>query len=408
LLSVAHAQTIPQIRNLDAAPLVEEVRVAVRAQGGDLDRQHAHLVFAFSTSHFGDDAGHGEAMRRAAAQLARELLVPGDRYSVAAWEMEVWDWKGPLTVAGKDAAGRGAEVAAHFPTTHRTGSTGGHDTEQAIVDLDARVKQTAMAHRGAAVLVLLTNAEASMNATDRRAVGANDPAYLAAMENLVRRPARRISFEAERTGGRGDWVPRQMDALVIVPERFAGGAVAGGTRAALLGGATTGDQRPTTTSSDPRPDRGGFPLWPILGGLVAIAIGVAWALRGRGAAVGAGGGLKAMQVGDRRVGLDGVPDGHVWRLVGPRFTGGGPQDITVGRPEEQAPAVVLGQVTVRRGELSLEALGDQVVLVSDDGTEGRRFSLPRGQRTFTLRGQHVTNPALPPEHFEVRIPVVVE
>src|SRR5918992_469863 len=120
--AAAQAQTLPQIRGLDARPLVDEVRQAALAQGGDLERQQAHLVFAFSTSHFGSDAGHGEAMRQAAAQLARELLVPGDRYSVAAWEMALWDWKGPFEVRGGSRGDREREIAPHFPRAHRAGT----------------------------------------------------------------------------------------------------------------------------------------------------------------------------------------------------------------------------------------------------------------------------------------------
>jgi hypothetical protein len=82
--------------------------------------------------------------------------------------------------------------------------------------------------------------------------------------------------------------------------------------------------------------------------------------------------------------------------------------VTVGEASEGVPPVVLGQITYRKRQLLLEALGDQTTLVRDGTTEGTRFPLPPGRHDVLIRGQHLADPALPPSHFQVRVPIVVE
>jgi len=400
----AWGQVMPQIRGLDAGPLVAAVRQACEVQGADPERQLLHVVFAFSTSHFGSDAGHGEAMRQAAALVAREFLVPGDRYSVASWEMEVWDWQGPFDAPGGDREARAREVARHFPRTPRAGTTGGHDTEQAIVNLVDRTELLGAEPALGTALLLFTPSEASMNAADRRVIGGNDPAYQGAMRRWVRRPAARLNFEAERTGGRGDWVPRRMDVVVVVPSRMAGTAIRSGTRSSLReGGGARG------RGGEGARGRGGSPLAAILPVAIVLGILAFYFLRRRpGGVVVGSAGMKTLEVGDRRFVLEEASDGETWRLVGPRFSGLGARDVTVGEASEGVPPVLLGQIVYRKRQLVLEALGDQTTLVRDGTTEGTRFPLPPGRHDVLISGQHLAGPALPPFHFEVRVPITVE
>jgi hypothetical protein len=408
----ARAQSLPQIRGLDAGPLIAAVRQACEAQGGDPERQFYHFVFAFSTSHFGSDAGHGEAMRQAAAEVARDLLVPGDSYSVAAWEMEVWDLQGPFEVQRMDRESRGRVAQRSFPRTHQAGTTGGHDTEQTIVNLIDRVGLAGPEQALGTVLLLFTSSEASMNSADRRAIGGNNRAYQAAMGRWVRRPAVRLNFEAERTGGRGDWVPRRMDVVVVVPRQISGTAITRGTRSDLaeggVGAGAPGGAAPG--GGDAAPRRGsGVPWAAIIPALLMAALVAVWLLRRRtgGALVGSSG-MKTLAVGDRRFVLEEASDGETWRLVGPRFPGPGPRDASVGEAGEGVPPVVLGQITYRKGQLLLEALGDQTTLVRNGTEEGSRFPLPPGRHDVLIRGQHLADPALPPSHFQVRVPIEIE
>jgi hypothetical protein len=400
--AAARGQTLPQIRGLDARPLVAAVRQACQAQGADPERELFHVVFSFSTSHFGGDAGHGEAMRQAAAQVARDFLVTGDRYSAAAWEMEVWDWQGPFDVSAGDSEARARDVARHFPRTHRAGTTGGHDTEHAIVNMVDRAELLGAEPALGTILLLFTNNEASMNAVDRRAVGANDPAYQAAMRRWVRRPATRLNFEAERRGGSGDWVARQMDVVVVAPRQMSGTAIRSGTRASLAAGARG-------QGGDGAGRRRGAPWAAIFPVAVVLAILAFYLLRRRPVGAVAGGvGMKTLEVGDRRFVLEEASDGETWRLVGPRFPVLGARDVTVGEASEGVPPVVLGQVVYRKRQLLLEALGDQTTLVRDGTAEGTRFPLPPGRHDVLIRGQHLADPALPPSHFQVRVPIAVE
>lgn len=71
----------------EAERLSSAIAEAVTAAGGDLDRQHVHLVFAFSTGHFAKDPRMAEAARVVASDVAEQTVVNGDRLSAYAWEI---------------------------------------------------------------------------------------------------------------------------------------------------------------------------------------------------------------------------------------------------------------------------------------------------------------------------------
>lgn len=67
----------------DAARILESaIRSAVSEAGGDLEKQHVHLVLAFSTGHFNKDPLGAQAARQIAWLVVKDLLAAGDYVSL--------------------------------------------------------------------------------------------------------------------------------------------------------------------------------------------------------------------------------------------------------------------------------------------------------------------------------------
>lgn len=273
--SLLVAQTTRQDRLDDtsieeaARTLQNAIRSAVSQAGGDLERQHIHLVLAFSTGHFNKDPLGAQAARQIAWLVVRDLLVEGDRVSCFAWEMSLWDH-----LQGKDATlivpGSSPEqkqpINDLFPTTVQDGSQGGHDTERAIVEITGRLGDARDA-----VIVLLTNDAQSVAPKGQQTLGADNPAYQQVLQTWQRLPqvsksgaSLVLPFKVIRVDG--STAERKLDIVMVAPARFLATTIASQSRSADL-------QRPAGNRTLPvhlgKPKR--IWLWTVLL-LVAAAI----------------------------------------------------------------------------------------------------------------------------------------
>lgn len=252
------AQTARQDR-LDEASIEEAARTlqnaihsAVSQAGGDLERQHVHLVLAFSTGHFNKDPLGAQAARQIAWMVVKDLLVAGDRVSVFAWEMNLWDHlqgkENSLVLGGSDEASK-TPVQDLFPNTVQDGSEGGHDTERAIVEVtrglgDARD----------AVIVLITNDAQSVAPKGQQTIGADNPEYQQVLQTWQRLPQvneRGASVELPFLvlKATGDTQPRRLDALILVPRWYDAASLGQASRTQLLTSTVAGGQDDESTTS---------------------------------------------------------------------------------------------------------------------------------------------------------------
>jgi hypothetical protein len=208
-----------------ASNLWETISQAVSQVGGDLERQHLHLVLAFSTGHFNKDPMAAQAAKQVAWHVVREYLIAGDRVSCYAWEMDLWEHLPPgqqYTVTLTDSSDEGKKfIQDLFPQTVQDGSLGGHDTERAIVQIVRRLGDARDA-----VTVLLTNDAQSVAPRGMQTIGTDNPAYRQVLQNWTRLP------QVSKSGAslvlpykvfRADGVTlgRRLDVVLVVPNRFA-------------------------------------------------------------------------------------------------------------------------------------------------------------------------------------------
>lgn len=203
------------------------IAAGVAENGGDLETQHVHWVFAFSTGHFSGEPLRAQAARETALELLRRFAVPGDTVSAYAFEMDLWSHPGislnPITLQAGGAAGLDAAARA-FPLTAQAGSVGGHDTERSLVSIG---NQLSGAHD--VVLVVFTNRAASVT-TDQVArplLGENSQPYRAFLAQMWRAPAANrsgASYEAVYDVQRSDGgtVQNTLDVVVAISRQFEG------------------------------------------------------------------------------------------------------------------------------------------------------------------------------------------
>lgn len=216
----------------DAARILESaIRSAVSQAGGDLEKQHVHLVLAFSTGHFNKDPLGAQAARQIAWLVVKDLLVAGDRVSVFAWEMNLWDHlqgkDNSLVLSGSDEKSK-QPVQDLFPNTVQDGSQGGHDTERAIVEITRRLGDARDA-----VIVLITNDAQSVAPKGLQTIGADNPEYQQVLQTWQRLPqvnergaSVELAFTVQR--GSGDKLRRRLDAVIVVSQPFLSGPKVGG------------------------------------------------------------------------------------------------------------------------------------------------------------------------------------
>jgi hypothetical protein len=208
-----------------ASNLWQTISQAVSQAGGDLERQHLHLVLAFSTGHFNKDPMAAQAAKQVAWHVVREYLIAGDRVSCYAWEMDLWEHLPPgqqYTVTLTDSSDEGKKfIQDLFPQTVQDGSLGGHDTEKAIVQIVRRLGDARDA-----VIVLLTNDAQSVAPRGMQTIGTDNPEYRQVLQNWTRLP------QVSKSGAslvlpykvfRADGVTlgRRLDVVLVVPNRFA-------------------------------------------------------------------------------------------------------------------------------------------------------------------------------------------
>ncbi|HCE00987.1 MAG TPA: hypothetical protein DER07_08080 [Armatimonadetes bacterium] len=107
----------------------------LRAAGFSAERGRVHWRLALSTGHFGVDPTLAAAMREEALSLLGRFGSEGDKVSVAAFEMEVWNRKGPIQLK---APGWEAAVEGLLPDTPKAGSRGGRDVYRALREIADR------------------------------------------------------------------------------------------------------------------------------------------------------------------------------------------------------------------------------------------------------------------------------
>lgn len=350
----------PQVIMQQAQALDAAIQQAVAQAGGQLSNQHLHLVFAFSTGHFARDPLLAEAARAVATQVSLDELVPGDQVSAYAYEMNLWDQKGaslnPLTVPN-DLTTLRANLQDLWPRSPQAGSSGGHDTEQAITSLAQKLS----AERDV-VMVLLSNSAASV-AGDRsqRIIGENAAAYRAALTDWSRvRTNTTTGASSTLTFAHAGSQPRTIDVVLVTPKQF-GGAALDKPRAELLR---------TRAAQPPSPARPGLPWWVwVVGGavLLALALLLVRARNSRGLpsedrAVPAPSPRPgrarvkgwALQVGGRQLPLQTVGQGEaVCTLCGPGYPTGTQTEQYVLLTDATLPPEKLLTITLERGGLKL-------------------------------------------------------
>lgn len=216
----------------------------VAEAGGNVREDAIHLAVGFSTGHFGLDPLHAEGCRLIARRLADQLLWPGDRFSVFAWEFGIWDHR-PGNNWGIRVDGTGEDVIRDFndilPRTPSSESVGGHDTELTIVQAVDRLGDRNV------VLVLLTNSVASVRGrAEQSLLGENDRSFVDRMGRLLRAPSVNragaslvLTFRIELPDGRV--TDRTAEALVLVSKPFVGSRLS-----------TTRPDQVTRSSAEPK------------------------------------------------------------------------------------------------------------------------------------------------------------
>lgn len=236
-LGMVIAQTVEERGRVDestAAQAADElyavVREAIAAAGGDLERQTVHLAVGFSTGHFGTDPLQAEGTRLTARFLADRLLVPGDRVSIFAWELGIWEHT-PQNTWGISVEDLSTSVVQQItdalPLSAAKNSSGGHDTELTIVQALDRLSS-----ENNVVLVLLTNSVASVKGHgDQVLIGQNDPRFQDWLSRVYRAPAVNragassvLTYRVELPDGRN--VNRTAEAIVLVSNPFKGSQLA--------------------------------------------------------------------------------------------------------------------------------------------------------------------------------------
>ncbi|PTA68625.1 hypothetical protein C8263_07295 [Deinococcus arcticus] len=359
LLSAASAQATKGKTELDRSSLtagvdrlVGTVQEAVTASGGDLERQQAHWVFAFSTGHYKADPLGAQAAREVATQFVQRMAVTGDQVTARAWEMTTWEYRNPTALTlklGNDLAADKARVTNLWPTTPAVGSAGGHDTEQAAVELTQ-----VFANDAGTVLILLTNTAASVGAGGSKLLGTNAPAYQGLLDRWTRvdgtQDGATLNLPYVVTSPNGD-VQGQMQAVVFVPKTFTSAQLTASTRSVQL---------QDKAAAKPSGQKGASVV-PLLALLVLGGAGfAAWKLFASG-----GGGRGSVRIAETTFALRDLPKGKPFCvLAGPGYSG--EDDIAV-VPVQGFPSARIADISWDGKALKVRGVHDDVKLNSVSG-----------------------------------------
>ena len=382
----------PQSIAQSSASLRARIVQAISDAGGDADRQQLHLVLGFSTGHFARDPLCAEAARGIGRQLLRNLLIRNDRLSVYAWEMHTWDYphEGDTTVTvSSDAPAVKERLPGLFPLTPQTGSQGGHDTEQALLEIANKVQG-----EHDAVVVLLTNNAASVAPPHGRVIGADNPAYRAMLADW-----RRLA-QADQTGATvvlpytvllAGQRPRlhTLDAVMLLPRSFSGVAISPATRTLRLQDALRVIPPPT------------FPwgvVMTLLLALLAIAAVLAIVLphlRGRGG--------QLLLIAGQRFDLASLSEGEeICHLAGVKYPSANERTVEIAGVEG-LPPLRLARLLKSRGRVRVQ--GDFLKMHALDGAviSGACVLTPGERHRLTFRGECAPDPAMPPRQVRVEV-----
>ncbi|OLV18460.1 hypothetical protein [Deinococcus marmoris] len=360
--------------SLDAGvtQLVARINDAVTASGGDLERQRADWVVAFSTGHYKSDPLGAQAAREVATQLIQRRAVSGDKVTARAWEMNVWEYRNPqgLTVQiGTDSAGDKSRIENLWPTTPAVGSIGGHDTEQAAVTLTQELSGDS-----SAVLILLTNTAASVGTAGTRLLGTNAPEYQNMLSSWNRVEGSQdgatlnLPYVVSTPSGE---VQGQMQAVVFIPKTFTASPLAGGTRTEQLAA-------PAASTPAQRSGGGGTAIFIILGLLALGAAAYFLLFRGKGGS-GGGGGRGTLRVGDSDFSLSGLPRNKPFCIIaGPGYAS--ESEVAV-IPVQGLPAAPIAELTRVGKDIRVRAVHEDIRLSSVGGkvTVGDSATVPLRQ-----------------------------
>ena len=174
-------QDYTRITQVPRAEMDAWLRQEVETSSGDWDKGRYHFYIGFSTGHFGQDPVHAIAMRRVAFSLMNNSLAVGDRVTPIAWEMTTWN-VGPAVRLTEDPATR-MEFVNDVPYAPHAGSQGGHDIERVLYE--TVTKAIPANERSSAVVLLLTNSNASQSPTGEKAslFGADNPQLAEALQS---------------------------------------------------------------------------------------------------------------------------------------------------------------------------------------------------------------------------------
>ena len=373
----AAAATIPQGKpELDrssvtasADKLVQAVRQAVTASGGDLERQNADFVLAFSTGHYKTDPLGAQAARELATQFVNRVAVTGDRVSARAWELGLWPYRndqGASIQIGTDAAGDKLRAADLWPTTPAVGSIGGHDTERAAVELAGQFPDSVGAVASGAgavpkstgtVLILLTNSAASVGSAGAKLMGTNAPEYQALLQQWNRvsgtQDGATLSLPYVVKSPSGN-VQGDMEAVVFLPKTFTAAALAIPTRSERL-------KQPLAAPATSRGGTSAVPL--VLLGL--LALGGLGFLLSRVLRGGGGGGRSTLRVGDQTFSLSDAPQNRPFCCVaGPGYVADDGVPVV---PVQGFPPERVAELTRRGRDVQVRGTSETVRLASVAG-----------------------------------------
>lgn len=201
-----------------AVVLYKQTEAAVASAGGDLSKQHIHLVLAFSTGHFANDPIAADAARHIASSVSSRL-VEDDRLSVYAWELGLWPYSDypqyPIQITTDKRSYRKL-----WPLTPKSGSKGGHDTERAIVEITRQLGDSSDA-----VILLITNTAASIGNSSDKVIGQNAPEYLSVLKRWDRvaspgKSGTSVSLPFDVVPPNGKRIKRTLDAVIVIPKNY--------------------------------------------------------------------------------------------------------------------------------------------------------------------------------------------
>lgn len=386
----------------------------VELAGGDLEKEHTHWVFVFSTGHFPAEPLRAQAARESSLALLQSLAIPGDKVSVYAFEMNVWEHPGstnnPLLL-GDDGLEVAETVAKMFPFTAQAGSVGGHDTELALGEVATLVSDGSTNQ----VLVMFTNRAASVTTdpSTRPLIGEDSPVYQRFLQSFNRVPAVNrsgASLEAEFLVERADGSLAQntLDLVVAVAKDFAGEDIGMSRSEAQEGYVITVaslpeeilDSTEVMDSSVSAESSRGLSVWIVV---LVILLGASWFLFRIGL-LPFGRRADNVEINDVVFALPYSGSDLVCQVVSQDYRAdddGGGSSPLLSSADVPFGEKILGRVYFRRGQLVWE--DSEFVAKTLDGKRSQSPVIIGDQGQLVIHGEVRQRPGLPPRPVEVRL-----